>query len=56
MTIKEKERFEELAEKAREIFLSNSDYNPEDWLDDEKEREEYIVLLQKFLDVYEKGA
>ena len=50
LTKKEKSRFEELSETAREKFLDCSDYNVEDWLDTEKEKKEYRILFKKFLE------
>lgn len=48
MTNKQIERFTELGDKAREVYIENSDFNPEDWLD-KNEVDEYINLRDLFL-------
>ncbi len=42
-------RMEELETKAKDKFIENSDYRVEDWLNNEKEVEEYKRLFKKFL-------
>jgi hypothetical protein len=50
LTTDEAVRFEELESKAKEEFLSNCDFLPKDWLDEE-EGEEYNRLFNKLFDV-----
>lgn len=42
-------RLRELEIKAQDEFISNSDFIPTDWLDDEEEKREYSALLELFL-------
>ncbi len=51
MKISKKEllRLEELETKARDEFISYSDYIVEEWLDTEGEKKEYRKLFNKFL-------
>lgn len=37
---------------ARDDFLTYSDFNPSDWLDNEEEKQEYTKLLDLFLEQY----
>ena len=48
MTEKQKEKLEELKDKAFDNFISDADFDYSDWLDD-KEREEYLELNNLFL-------
>jgi len=48
ITEKERERFGTLGEKALASYLSNSDFVPYEWLDEE-EAKEYNILFDKVL-------
>jgi hypothetical protein len=48
MTKEERERFEELADKARRKFIEYSDFDPTEWLDSPDEVEDY----NKLFDIY----
>ncbi len=48
MAEKERERFYELEDKAKEKFLEYSDFYAGDWLEDD-EAGEYAILYEKFL-------
>jgi len=55
MTEEQKDRYQELKDKALETFMSRADFDYTDWLD-EKESLEYRELNNLFMDEYSSNS
>lgn len=55
LTNKDVVRLNELYEKATNLYLDKTDFNPSDWLIDEGEDEEYASLVRKDYDEKESN-
>ena len=49
LNTKEENRLKELEDKAKQEFIENSDLSIVEWLDSEKEKQEYLTLYDRFL-------